>query len=108
MGNKQAQQFVRLFMAPGMMHCGGGPGPNNFDAVASVAQWRERNRAPETIIAARYAAPTTAGVSPGEPLSTRPLCAYPKVAHWSGKGSPDEAKNYLCRAGANVPHDVAK
>jgi tannase/feruloyl esterase len=108
MGNKQAQQFVRLFMAPGMMHCGGGPGPNSFDAVASVAQWREKNLAPETIIAARYAAPTTAGVSHGEPLSTRPLCAYPKVAHWSGKGSPDEAGNYLCRAGESAPHDVAK
>jgi hypothetical protein len=108
MGAESAQRFVRLFMAPGMMHCGGGPGPNSFDAVASVAQWREENRAPETIIAARYAVPTTAGVSPGEPLSTRPLCAYPKVAHWSGKGSPDEAKNYLCRAGASAPHDVAK
>jgi hypothetical protein len=97
MGAESAQRFVRLFMAPGMMHCGGGPGPNVFDAVASVAEWREKNRAPETIIAARYAAPTTAGVSPGEALSTRPLCAYPKVAHWRGKGSPDEAKNYLCR-----------
>jgi Tannase and feruloyl esterase len=98
----QARRFVRLFMAPGMMHCAGGPGPNTFDAVAAIEQWREKNQAPETLIAARYANPTAAlaGKPLGEPLSTRPLCAYPKVAHWIGKGSPDEAQNYVCRAGA--------
>jgi feruloyl esterase len=89
------------------MHCAGGPGPNSFDAVAAVAKWREKNQAPETIIAARYAPPTTAGAPPGELLSTRPLCAYPKVAHWTGKGSPDEAQNYACRAGAAMPHGAA-
>jgi len=104
MGAEPARRFARLFMAPGMMHCGGGPGPNNFDAVASVAAWREKNQAPETIIAARYAPSTTPGAPSGEPVSTRPLCAYPKVAHWTGHGSPDEAKNYLCRAGAGAPH----
>jgi hypothetical protein len=98
----QAQRFVRLFMAPGMMHCAGGPGPNTFDAVAAIEQWREKNQAPETLVAARYANPAAAltGKPLGEPLSTRPLCAYPKVAHWIGKGSPDEAQNYVCRAGA--------
>jgi hypothetical protein len=99
MGTDRAQRFVRLFMAPGMMHCGGGPGPSSFDAVSSVAQWREKNQAPETILAARFGASSAAGPT-GEPLSTRPLCAYPNVAHWTGTGSPDEAKNYLCRAGA--------
>jgi hypothetical protein len=107
MGTEPARRFARLFMAPGMMHCAGGPGPNSFDAVAAVAQWREKNQAPETIIAARYAPPTTAGGPPGELLSTRPLCAYPKVAHWTGKSSPDEAQNYACRAGAAVPHGEA-
>ncbi len=101
MGADQAQNFVRLFMAPGMMHCAGGPGPNSFDAVASIAQWREKNQAPETIIAARYA-PAAAGAASGEPLATRPLCAYPKVAHWTGKGSPDEAQNYVCRAAVSA------
>jgi feruloyl esterase len=98
----EAKRFVRLFMAPGMMHCSGGPGPNTFDAVAAIEQWREKNQAPETIIAARYADPTAAlaGKPLGEPLSTRPLCAYPKVARWIGKGSPNEAQNYVCRAGA--------
>jgi hypothetical protein len=99
MGADQAHRFVRLFLAPGMMHCGGGPGPNSFDAVASVAQWREKNQAPDSIIAARYANPMAVmtGAPKGDPLSTRPLCAYPKVAHWTGTGSADEAKNYECR-----------
>jgi len=102
MGADKAHRFVRLFMAPGMMHCGGGPGPSTFDAVASVAQWREKNQAPETILAARYANQTAVltGAPKGEPLSTRPLCAYPNVAHWTGKGSSDQADNYTCRAAA--------
>lgn len=108
MGTDQAQRFVRLFMAPGMMHCGGGPGPNTFDAVVSVAAWRERNHAPDTIIAARYAPSTTPDAAPGEALSTRPLCAYPKVAYWTGKGSPDEAGNYNCRAGASAATSNAR
>jgi Tannase and feruloyl esterase len=103
MGPAAAQRFVRLFMAPGMMHCGGGPGPNIFDAVAAIEQWREKNQAPETIIAARYADSTAVltGMPTGKPLSTRPLCAYPNVARWIGKGSPDEAQNYVCRAASN-------
>jgi Tannase and feruloyl esterase len=99
MGNKEAQQFVRLFMAPGMMHCSGGPGPSNFDAVAAVDQWRQKNEPPESLLAAKYADSATAslGAPPGEPLVTRPLCAYPRVAHWTGKGSSDKAENYVCQ-----------
>lgn len=99
MGNKEAQQFVRLFMAPGMMHCSGGPGPNNFDAVAAVDQWRQKNEAPESLLAVKYADSAAALTGPpqGEPLVTRPLCAYPRVGHWTGKDSSDEAENYVCR-----------
>ena len=100
MGDKGAQQFVRLFMAPGMMHCSGGPGPNNFDAVAAVDQWRQNKEAPESLLAAKYAdsaAAALTGAPQGEPLVTRPLCAYPRVAHWTGKGSSDKAENYVCR-----------
>jgi hypothetical protein len=100
MGADRAQHFVRLFMAPGMMHCAGGPGPNDFDAIAAMEQWREKNQAPESLIASRYA-PNPAAALTGETgpaLSSRPLCAYPQVAHWSGKGSADEAENYTCRA----------
>jgi feruloyl esterase len=98
MGTDEAHRFVRLFMAPGMMHCGGGPGPNNFDAIAAIDQWRDQNHAPEVLMAARYADPIAVltGGPLGAPQSTRPLCAYPKVARWVGKGSPDEAQNYTC------------
>jgi Tannase and feruloyl esterase len=101
MGADKAHGFVRLFMAPGMMHCGGGPGPNNFDAITPLAQWREKSQAPESIVAARYANPIAVltGAPKGDPLSARPLCAYPKIAHWSGKGSPDEPQNYSCNSG---------
>jgi Tannase and feruloyl esterase len=107
---EQAQRFVRLFMVPGMTHCGGGPGPDTFDTVAAIDQWRDKDRAPETLIAARYADPVAlmSGKPPGEPLSTRPLCAYPKVAHWIGKGSPDEAQNYVCQAGADDRRETAQ
>jgi hypothetical protein len=83
-----------------MMHCGGGPGPSSFDAIAAIDQWRDKNQAPEILVAARYADTTAVliGGPSGKPLSTRPLCAYPKVARWIGKGSPDEAQNYACQA----------
>ncbi|HEY2527751.1 MAG TPA: tannase/feruloyl esterase family alpha/beta hydrolase [Xanthobacteraceae bacterium] len=99
MGTREARRFVRLFMAPGMMHCSGGPGPNTFDAVAAVDQWRQKDEAPDSIPAAKYAdsAAALAGAPPGEPLVTRPLCAYPRVAHWTGTGSSDKAENYVCR-----------
>jgi feruloyl esterase len=95
----QAQQFVRLFMAPGMMHCSGGPGPSSFDAVAALDQWRQQGQAPESVVASKYPDSPAAmlGGPTGEPLSTRPLCAYPRVAHWTGKGSYDQAKDYVCR-----------
>jgi feruloyl esterase len=99
MGSREARRFVRLFMAPGMMHCSGGPGPNSFDAVAALDQWRQKDEAPESIPAAKYAdsAAALAGAASGEPLSTRPLCAYPRVAHWTVNGSSDKAENYVCR-----------
>jgi feruloyl esterase len=99
MGTKEAHQFVRLFMVPGMMHCSGGPGPNTFDAVAALDQWRQKDEVPESMLAAKYtdSAAALTGAPPGEPLSTRPLCAYPRVAHWTGQGSSDKAENYVCR-----------
>jgi feruloyl esterase len=107
---EQAQRFVRLFMVPGMTHCAGGPGPDTFDTVAAIDQWRDKDQVPETLVAARYAdrVALMSGKPPGEPLSTRPLCAYPKVAHWIGKGSPDEAKNYVCQAGADDRRETAQ
>lgn len=108
MGAANARRFVRLFMAPGMMHCGGGPGPNSFDTASAIEQWREKNTAPEQLVASRYANSIAALMgSPGKALATRPVCAYPAVPHWTGKGSFDEAQNYVCRVSPSSNPRVA-
>ena len=83
-----AQGFVRLFMVPGMFHCGGGIGTSTFDAATPVIQWVELGKAPERIEAARVLA--------GKVVRTRPLCPYPQVAHYRGSGSIDESTNFAC------------
>ncbi len=85
---RDVQTFYRLFMAPGMAHCGGGPGPNSFDMQAALEQWVERGIAPETVIATHS---TNGAVD-----RSRPLCVYPKVAVYSGKGDTNEAANFAC------------
>jgi len=78
----------RLFMAPGMGHCGGGEGPNSFDMMTALEQWVEKGVAPDRIIASREANGAT---------RTRPLCPYPQLATYSGTGSTDDAANFVCR-----------
>jgi feruloyl esterase len=80
----------RLFMAPGMGHCGGGEGPNTFDMVAALEAWVESLRPPDQIIASHSTG--------GRVDRTRPLCPYPQVAAYRGTGSIDEAANFVCRA----------
>jgi feruloyl esterase len=81
--------FARLFMVPGMGHCGGGNAPTRFDALAALEPWVEKGAAPETMVAAQ--------VVQGETKRTRPLCAYPQVAKWNGTGNPDEAASFTCQ-----------
>ena len=84
----ETQQFFRLFMAPGMGHCRGGPGPDTFDALSALEAWVEEGRAPERLIASK--------LEGGEVVRTRPLCPYPQVARWDGTGSTDDAANFRC------------
>ncbi|MDB5456883.1 MAG: tannase/feruloyl esterase family alpha/beta hydrolase [Caulobacter sp.] len=97
MGVKTADGFSRLFMVPGMSHCFGGPGPNSFDMLAVLDGWVAGGKAPDMVIAAKtnndYAALLD---MPAKAIRTRPLCAYPKVARWTGGGSTDEAANFTC------------
>lgn len=79
----------RLFMAPGMGHCGGGQGPNTFDALSALEEWVEEGRAPDQIIASRQ--------RDGVVDRTRPLCPYPQLATYNGSGSTDDAANFTCR-----------
>lgn len=107
-GESDAERGVRLFMAPGMGHCGGGPGPNEFgqwDAGdgdpssslgAALQRWVEQSVAPDQIIAARHRReddpPGTAA------LRTRPLCAFPLIGRYRGQGDTDQAQNFACGA----------
>jgi len=104
-GAATSGRFIRLFMVPGMQHCGGGSGPDAFgqfgggsgdprsDMAAALERWVEQGIAPEEIVAAKLKNPT-------DPVSrairTRPLCAYPLIARWKGTGSTDEAANFNC------------
>jgi feruloyl esterase len=83
-----AGNSVRLFMVPGMQHCEGGPGPNHFDALTSLEEWTEQGVPPSKIIAVHLE---------GSAVDmTRPLCPYPQVAAFSGKGSTSNALNFSC------------
>jgi feruloyl esterase len=79
----------RLFMVPGMNHCGGGDGPASFDMLTALEQWVEQKKTPDTIPAAH--------VTNGQPDRTRILCAYPQVATYKGAGNPNDAANFACK-----------
>ena len=79
----------RLFMVPGMGHCGGGEGPSSFDMVGALEQWVEHGRAPDRIEASR--------VRDGKVDRTRPLCPYPQVATHNGTGNTDDSASFVCK-----------
>jgi feruloyl esterase len=89
---EKTQKFFRLFMVPGMQHCSGGPGPNTFDMLTALENWVEKGKAPKQVLASH--------VTEGVPDRTRPLCVYPQVAVYTGKGGTDDAANFVCRAAA--------
>jgi feruloyl esterase len=82
--------FFRLFMVPGMAHCGGGIGPDRHDPMTAMINWVEKGQAPSSMVASR--------VVNNEVVRTRPLCPYPQVASYSGQGSIDDAANFRCVA----------
>jgi feruloyl esterase len=87
-GAAKVQESYRLFMVPGMGHCGGGEGPNRFDMVGAMEQWVEQRKPPAQIIASSAADAKVA--------RTRPLCPYPQIAKYKGAGSIDDAANFAC------------
>jgi feruloyl esterase len=86
MGSQQ-QDWLRLFMVPGMAHCGGGSGPNQVNWMAALERWRESGIPPDQLIASR--------VSDNRVNMTRPICPYPQVATYNGVGSTNDAANLL-------------
>jgi len=89
-GAAKTADRVRLFMVPGMNHCRGGEGPNDFDVVGAMEQWVEQKNALDEMIASHS--------TKGQVDRTRPLCPYPYVAKYKGTGSIDEAANFACAA----------
>lgn len=87
-GKENIDDAIRLFMVPGMGHCGGGDGPNEFDMLAALEHWREDGKAPAEILASQVRA--------GQMSRTRPLCPYPQVAMYRGAGDVDRAESFVC------------
>jgi feruloyl esterase len=87
---RKTGDFMRLFMVPGMNHCGGGPGPNTFDAVTALSNWVEKKQAPDMLLGSHM----TNGVAD----LTRPLCPYPQAAQYSGQGDVKDPTNFKCAA----------
>ena len=89
-GREKVHDGYRLFMAPGMAHCGGGEGPNAFDMLSALEQWVEHNHAPDQILASHS--------TNGTVDRTRPLCPYPEIAVYRGAGSINDATSFTCRS----------
>jgi len=83
----QQDDWMRLFLVPGMQHCGGGPGPNSFDSIAALDAWREQDVAPEQML----------GTNRQSGL-TRPICPYPQYSKYDGSGDLNDAANWSCAA----------
>jgi feruloyl esterase len=79
--------WMRLFMVPGMGHCGGGPGPNGFDMLSALDTWVTEDRAPHPLL----------GTNSQSGLS-RPICPYPAYAEYDGSGNLNDASNWACTA----------
>jgi Tannase and feruloyl esterase len=108
MGDSELASFMRLYMVPGMQHCGGGPGPFRFgepgslkpptpndpqhNVTLALEQWVEKGAAPSTIISSKYTEDDPAkGIE-----MTRPLCPYPQSAKYKGSGNSNDAANFVC------------
>ena len=84
--DKDLPAYVRLYLLPGVLHCGGGPGCDNVDWESVIRAWVEQNKAPDEVLSSK--------LSKGKVIATKPLYPYPKVAVYSGKGDATQAKNY--------------
>jgi feruloyl esterase len=85
----QASSFTRLFMMPGVLHCGGGSGCDDVDWTVLIRRWVEQGKAPSRIIARKLRGTQV--------VRTHPLCAYPMTARYDGTGSTDDAAAFICR-----------
>ena len=85
-GLEPTQDFARLYLVPGMGHCRGGKGLDEFDALTAIVDWVEKDQAPEIVASGPYL-----------PDTSRPLCAYPATAVYGGSGDPNSADSFSCK-----------
>ena len=86
----KAKSYVKLYMLPGVLHCGGGPGPSNAPWLDALTTWVEKGAAPDRLIATNNDVPAKVTLS-------RPLCPYPQRAVYNGRGNTNDAANFSCR-----------
>ena len=86
-GLEAVSNWSQVYFVPGMSHCGGGQALDQFDLLGVIVNWVEKGAVPTSVIA-------TAKAFPGR---SRPLCAYPKHAHYKGQGDTEDAANFECR-----------
>jgi feruloyl esterase len=107
MGAQKVDSFTRLYMAPGVEHCVGGPGPSAFGQLGistskgskfglfdALEDWVEKDSPPGDIVATKYSSEE----SGRKTIMTRPLCPYPQVAKYNGSGDPNDAASFACSA----------
>lgn len=109
------QSFARLFMLPGVYHCQGGTGPSRVDWLTPIVAWVEQGTPPTKIIASQTAADSASGgfSNPTERatssnatiIRTRPIFPYPMQARYNGKGSIDDAANFVGVMPSQIPND---
>ncbi|MBA03148.1 MAG: hypothetical protein CMQ36_03830 [Gammaproteobacteria bacterium] len=85
-----ADEYSRLYMLPGTLHCAGGPGPDRADWLEAIRAWVEDGKAPERLVSLQLN-------ENGSMSRTRPVCPYPQIASYRGKGDPDDEANFACK-----------
>jgi feruloyl esterase len=107
-GSRAMEASTRLYLAPGMMHCGGGTGPDSFNAslgippkppaddarhdlFTALIKWTDERSVPSEIVATKFKAD-----EPSQIEMQRPLCPYPRKARYLGAGSTLAASNFTC------------
>ena len=85
-----AHEYSRLYMLPGMFHCAGGPAPDRADWLEAIRAWVEDGKAPERLVSLQLD-------ESGGTARTRPICPYPQIASYRGKGDPDDEASFACK-----------
>lgn len=85
---KSLDQSVRLFVVPGLQHCQWGSGLTEFNRISALERWVEKGEAPDQLFAEQ--------VAHGSVTRSRPICAFPKVAHYKGAGDINDAVSFEC------------